>query len=67
MWLTDEDQEEVRSLLRQSTMKNRKLYTQMELAFYHKMKAKYGEKIATQILAKMWRTKVEGDDDETVR
>ena len=64
MWLTDEEQEEVRNLLRQSTMKNRKLYAEMELAFYHKMKGKYGEKIASQILAKMWRTKVEGVDDD---
>jgi len=62
MWLTKEEQEEVRSLLRQSTMKNRKQYAQMELAFYHKMKAKYGAEIAAQVLSKMWRTKVEGID-----
>ena len=67
MWLTEEEQEEVRSLLRQSTMTNRKIYVEKERAFYHKMKAKYGEKIATAVLAKMWRTPVEGEEDDSVR
>ena len=65
MWLTDEEQAEVRGLLRKSKMRNRREYAKMELAFYHKMKDKYGEKIATAVLAKMWR--VSGKEDETVR
>ena len=65
MWLTDEEQEEVRELLRQSATKNRKAYAEKERAFYHKIKAKYGPQIASAVLAKMWKVKVEEDD--TVR
>lgn len=63
MWLTDEEQEEVRELLRMNARKdtNRKAYVRKELAFYHKLKDKYGEKIASAVLAKMWRT--EGKDE----
>ena len=66
MWLTDEEQEEVRELLRMNARKdtNRKVYVRKELALYHRLKDKYGEKIATAVIAKMWKT--EGRD-ETVR
>lgn len=63
MWLTDEEQAEVRELLRQSTMKNRKVYVEKERAFYHKIKEKYGPQIASAVLAKMWKVKVKEDDD----
>ena len=64
MWLTAEEQEEVRSLLRKSKMKNRSEYVKMELAFYHKLKSKYGEKVASAVIAKMWRTNVEGISED---
>ena len=58
MWLTEDEQEEVRELLRLNARKdtNRKMYVRKELAFYHRIKEKYGEKIATAVLAKIWRT-----------
>lgn len=58
MWLTEDEQEEVQELLRLNARKdtNRKMYVRKELALYHKLKDKYGEKIASAVLAKMWRT-----------
>ena len=57
MWLTEEEQEEVRDLLRESASTNNRIqYARKEMAFWHRLKDKYGEKTASAVLAKMWKT-----------